>query len=372
MSHSFRIGSLFGIPIFVHFTWLIIFALVTLSLVGMFAERFPTLPGGVQGGIGVIASLLFFASVLFHEMAHSLLAIHRGQPVRAITLFVFGGVSEIEKEAVHPAAEILIALIGPVSSYFLALAFGAIWYFSHDSMPVAGAIAGWLSTVNFALGTFNLLPGLPLDGGRVMRGVLWRITGDQARATRISGGVGRGLGYFFVLLGIWLVFQRKSLADGIWLVLIGFFLANAAEASMVQVKMKQAFEGVRADQVMTADCHFIPAGMSLTEFVDHFLLHTGRRCFVVGEAEMPRGIITLSNVRAVPRHEWPYTPVQAAMQPWDKVYSVSPGSSLEDVVRLLDSHRVEQVAVMQNGRLLGIIEREQVLQLIRSHMELAR
>jgi Zn-dependent protease len=371
MRNSFRLGSLFGVSIFVHFTWLIIFTLVTLSLVSEFAGRFPDLPGVAQTGIGIIASLLFFASVLFHEMAHSLLAMRHSQPMRAITLFVFGGVSEIEKEARQPATEIQVALIGPISSYFLAFAFGVIWYLSRESAPVIGAVAGWLSSVNIALGTFNLLPGLPLDGGRVLRGVIWRVTGDHTRATRIAGRVGSGFGYLIAFLGIWFVFHGKDLGNGIWLVLIGLFLANAAEASTFQVEMQRAVAGVRADQVMRTYPCFVPAGMSLAEFVERYWLSAGGLCFVVGEPEMPRGIITLWDVRAVPRDRWDGTSVQAAMQPWNKVTLVEPEVGLEDVVRLFDSHRISQVAVTRDGKLLGVIEREQLLRSIRDRIKLA-
>ncbi|HKX33564.1 MAG TPA: site-2 protease family protein [Blastocatellia bacterium] len=352
-------------------TWLVVFTLVTLSLVSQFSGRFPNLPGGAQIGISIIASLLFFASILFHEMAHSLLAIRYGQPVRAITLFVFGGVSEIEREPEQPKAEIEIALVGPISSYLLGLGFGAIWYLGRESMPIVGAIAGWLSVVNLALGTFNLLPGLPLDGGRVLRGVIWRLTGDQMRATRISSRVGKGFGHLLVLLGIWAIFYRGDLANGIWLGLIGLFLVNAAGTSLLQVKMQRALTGVRANQAMATDCPYIPAGISLKEFVDRFLSLTGRRCFVVGELESPRGVITPSEVRAIPREEWPKTSVQAAMRPWDQVDSVEPDTGLEDVVRLIDLRQIPQVAVVEGGKLLGIIEHESLLRFIRNRMELA-
>ncbi|MBO0720887.1 MAG: site-2 protease family protein [Blastocatellia bacterium] len=371
MRNSFRLGSLFGVTINVHFSWLFIFTLVTLSLVDEFAGRFPQLPGGLQVGVGVVASLFFFASVLFHEMAHSLLAIHNRQPVRAITLFVFGGVSQIEKEAKQPGTEIQVALIGPISSFFLAAAFGMVWFLSRVSVPVIGSVAAWLATINLALGIFNLLPGLPLDGGRVLRGVIWSATGDRTRATRISGFVGIGLGYLIILIGIWFIFYGKNVGNGIWFILIGLFLANAARASMYQVEIERAVDGVRADQVMRSDLGYIPAGMSIAEFVGNSWLSTGGRCYLVGEPPVPRGIITHSDARAVPHGQWANTSVQAAMKPLAKVHSVEPDASLEEVIRLFDTQRISVVAVTSEGKLLGIIEREQLLRSIRNRMDLA-
>jgi Zn-dependent protease/CBS domain-containing protein len=371
MRASFRLGSLFGIAIFVHYTWFIIFLLVTLSLVQHFAASFPTLPVAGQWLIGLTASLLFFGSVLFHEMAHSLLAIQRGHAVRQITLFIFGGVSEIESEAKQPSTEIWIALIGPLSSYFLALAFGALWYLSRDVMPVISGVTGWLAVINAALGTFNLLPGLPLDGGRVLRGIAWRLTGNPERATRIAAGAGRTLGYLIILYGAWLAFGLNSFANGLWLVFIGWFLTNAAESTVQQMQMRRALAGVQAVQAMTRDCPAVSGGISLTEFVEQFLLPSGRRCFIVGERELPRGIITLTDVRAVPRDQWEVTSVQAVMRPLAQLHAVTPGTEIEQVLRLMDEHNIGQVAVMQDGQLLGLIRRDHLLRLIRNRLELA-
>jgi Zn-dependent protease len=194
MRVAFRLGSLFGIAILVHFSWLLIFALVTFSLVAQFAGQFPQLSQAVQISLGLTASILFFSSVLFHELAHSWLALRSGYNVRSITLFVFGGVSEIEQEAKQPTAEIWIALIGPLSSYFLALCFGTIWYLGQARWAVVSRVAGWLALINVGLATFNLLPGLPLEGGRVLRGIAWKVSGNREQATRIAAGAGRFFG----------------------------------------------------------------------------------------------------------------------------------------------------------------------------------
>jgi Zn-dependent protease len=370
MRVAIRLGTIFGISIFVHFTWFLIFALVTFSLVAQFTEQFPNLTQIAQISIGVIASLLFFGSVLFHELAHSWLALHQGYAVRSITLFVFGGVSEIEQEAKKPASEIEIALIGPLSSYFLALVFGAIWYGSRAHSAVLSNVAGWLALINFGLGTFNLLPGLPLDGGRVLRGLLWKWTGSLERATRMAATAGRFLGYLFILQGIIFAFSSNNLINGIWFVLIGWFLNNAAESSLVQMEVRRVITGVQARQVMTTDCSFIAPGTSLLEFVEDHLLVSGQRCFIVGAPEQPRGIITLADVRTVPRSEWTNTSVQAVMKPLDQLQAVAPSAGIEEVLRLMDQHNVAQIAVVQEGQIIGLIGRDHLLRLIRNRIEL--
>jgi len=370
MKSSFRLGSLFGISIFVHFTWLVIFTLVTLSLVDHFGEVFPGLPIATQWLVGLTASFLFFGSVLFHEMAHSLLAIRYGHSVRAITLFIFGGVSQIEDEAKQPSTEVWVALIGPFSSFLLAAAFGLVWFLSGGWMPVVSGVAGYLAAINLALGIFNLLPGFPLDGGRVLRGIAWHLTGSLERATRIAGNAGRGLGYLMILAGVWLAFGLNQVVSGVWLGFIGWFLVSTALASVRQIEVQRALAGVRAIQVMTVDSPHVPAGTSLTEFVEHFLLRSGRRCFIVGDGVTPRGVITLAEVRAVPRDEWENTSVQAAMRPLNTLHPVSPSTEVEEVLRVMQSNDLAQVPVMQDGQLLGVIGRDRLLRLIRNQIEL--
>jgi Zn-dependent protease len=321
--------------------------------------------------MGVVASGLFFASVLIHEMAHSLVAASRGCKVRAITLFVFGGAAEIEKEPARPQTEMLIAAVGPLASFLLGLFFGAIWLLGHDSMPAVGSVAGWLAAVNIGLGAFNLLPGLPLDGGRLLRGVSWLMSGNQERATRIASASGAMIGYLIIFSGAWLAFGQKNWANGLWLLFIGWFLVNAAETSMAQMRVHRAVAGVKAADVMTTDCSFVPPGESLADFVEHYLMRRSANCFIVGDHLWPKGIITIADVRATPRDEWNSTSVQAAMLPLEKLHFVAPDSEVEDVLRLMDTKDVAQVPVMRNGQLLGMIGRDDLIRLIRNRMELA-
>jgi Zn-dependent protease/CBS domain-containing protein len=371
-TNTFRLGSIFGVTIAVHFTWFVIFALITFSMAGTFAASFPGLPQVAHLLIGLAASLLFFGSVLFHEIAHSLMAIRSGKPVRSITLFIFGGVSEIGKEADRPGEEIRIALVGPVSSYFLAAAFGGVWLLSRGRALVIGEVSLWLATVNLILGTFNLLPGIPLDGGRVLRGVAWSVTGDKDRATRLAVGAGRTIGYLMILGGVFVAFRFNQLFNGVWLGFLGWFLVHAAEMEWQRTVIGRAVAGVKAYEVMSRYSPSVPGDTSLAEFVEHYLLHSGRRCYVVGPIEAPRGIITLNDVLAVPRDEWGRTSVQAAMRRVDQLHSVSPDTELEDALRMMDEKNVAQVPVMLDGRLLGMIGRDHLIRLILNRMALTK
>ncbi|HEU0179447.1 MAG TPA: site-2 protease family protein [Blastocatellia bacterium] len=363
-TNTIRLGSIFGVTIAIHFTWFVIFALITFSMAGTFAASFPGLPPAANFLIGVAASLLFFGSVLFHEMAHSLMAIRSGKPVRSITLFIFGGVSEIGKEADRPGEEIRIALVGPASSYFLAVVFGGLWLLSRGRSPVIGEVSQWLATVNLILGTFNLLPGIPLDGGRVLRGIAWSVTGDKDRATRLAVGAGRTIGYLMIIGGVFMAFRLNHLFNGVWLGFLGWFLVHAAEMEWRRTAVDHAIAGVTASEVMSRDCPSVPGDTSLTEFVEHFLLRSGRRCYMVVESEAPRGLITLNDVLSVPRNEWGQTSVQAAMRRADQIYSVSPDAELADALRLMDEKNVAQVPVTLDGRVLGIIGRDHLIRLI--------
>jgi len=371
-TNTFRLGSLFGVTIAVHFTWFVIFALITFSMTETFAASFPGLPAAAHLLIGLGASILFFGSVLFHEMAHSLMAIRSGKPVRSITLFIFGGVSEIEKEADRPGEEIRIALIGPVSSFFLAVVFGAVWLLSRGRAPIIGEVSEWLSAVNLILGVFNLLPGIPLDGGRVLRGIVWKVMGDKDRATRVAAFAGRAIGFMMILVGVYMAVRLNHMFNGIWLGVLGWFLVNAAETEWRRIAVGRAIAGVTASEVMSRDCPCVPADASLSEFVEHFLLRSGRQCYVVGDSEAPRGIITLNDVLSVPRDEWSQTSVQAAMRRADQLYSVSPDTNVEDALRSMDEKNIAQIPVMRDGRVLGMIGRDHLVRLILNRMALAK
>jgi len=347
-----------------------LFFLITTSLVGEFANQFPGQVYAVHLVIGLVASLLFFSSVLFHEMSHSLLARRMGHPVRGITLFVFGGVSEIGEEAHTPSAEFWIAVVGPFSSFFLAAFFFVLQRATRASFTEAAAMLQRLAMINLALGIFNLLPAFPLDGGRVLRSILWRFSGSLRRATRLAGRVGRFFGYMMIVGGIYISFGTGHLLNGIWIAFIGWFLTNAAEASVQQVEVHRVLEGLVAKDMMSSDCPEVPAGMKVSELVEDYLLRTGNRCFLVIEDDHLVGIIAMHDLKQVPRDQWPWTEVRVAMKPFEKMAIASPNTHVDEVLHMMDDQKVNQIPVVDQKRVVGIITRERLLNLVRNRMRL--
>jgi Zn-dependent protease len=238
MRGSLSLGRVFGIPLQLHFSWFIIFVLVAVSLTFAYTG-YPIWQRVVSG---IIASLLFFASVVAHELAHSVVAIRNEMPVKSITLFIFGGVAQIEQEAKRPTSELIVAIAGPLCSLLLGGIFGTFWFLMRGgSESLMTEMALWLGIVNLMLALFNSVPGFPLDGGRILRAILWRRSGNYLQATRTSSTVGRGVGYFFILGGLALIFTISPFS-GIWLAFIGWFLENAATASYRQANLQDAFQ----------------------------------------------------------------------------------------------------------------------------------
>ena len=255
MGKVFNLGKLFGIQFRLHFTWFIIFILVTVSLVA------PNYSQWLYWVMGIITSLLFFVSVVAHELAHSLVGRVNGIPIRSITLFIFGGVAQMTREVTRPGAELKMAAAGPICSLAIGGLFGLLWLFIPNiAAPIATMIL-WLAIVNGALAAFNLIPGFPLDGGRVFRSLLWRFTDNYSRSTQIATRVGQAVGYSFILGGISIIFLRPfgfSLLDGVWIVFVGWFLENAASASYRQLRWDEAVRSFITSQTTTTDHPVIP------------------------------------------------------------------------------------------------------------------
>jgi len=283
MRGNISLGRIFGIPLRLHYTWFIIFALVTTSLVLYPLVEPPYPPIEQRIVLGILTSLLFFASILTHELAHSILAIRNNIPVKEITLFVFGGVSQITKEATHPRAELLIAIVGPLTS----LALGGIFYGLHlllagTQQILAADLMWWLARINVILAVFNLIPGFPLDGGRIFRALVWHRTHDYHRATHIATKVGQGIAYTFIAGGFALIILIPQYwFYGLWLIFIGWFLRDAARASYQQILLRDALVGITARQVTDSDCPLVPPDLNLTELVQQYILPTGRSCFLI-------------------------------------------------------------------------------------------
>jgi Zn-dependent protease/CBS domain-containing protein len=361
MRTSLPIGKIGGIEIDLHLSWLVIFVLLTVSLaVGWLPFSVPHQPLAEYWLAAILAVLLFFASVLAHELAHSLVARARGLPVSRITLFIFGGVSNIEREPDSPGVEFQMAFVGPLTSLILGVLSLLVALVVGHIAPLLGAIFGYLGFTNLALGIFNLLPGFPLDGGRVLRSIIWRASGSLTRATRWAGYVGQLISYLMILVGIWLFFIGDFL-DGLWIGFIGLFLLQAAQAEIAQVNLESNVAGVTVGQVMSAVPAVAPPTQSIQQTVDDYLLHTGQRVVPVVQDGLLIGMVTLRDIRQVPREHWPAATLGQIMTPLANVHSVRSDQPLIEALRLLQQFRVSQVPVLANGRLVGIVEVETVL-----------
>jgi Zn-dependent protease/CBS domain-containing protein len=354
---GFRIGSIFGIEIRIDPSWFIIFFLLlwTLSF-GIFPADVRGLSMATYVGMGVVATLLFFGSLLAHELMHSLVARSRGVRVSGITLFIFGGVSRLRQEATNARDEFLIAAVGPLSSYVIGALFGAIlWIGTRSHWPVAvTGVARYLSYINVILATFNLLPGFPLDGGRLLRSAVWKATGDFERATRVASSAGRFFGYALMALGILQGVLTANLVGGLWLVLIGWFLRNAATASYQQLRLRKVLEDVRVQDAMERDFDVVPPDLTLQQLADYFLRRR-HDAYPVAENGHPLGLVDVSQLRRIPQREWSHHTVNEVMVPADPPSTVQPEDRLSSVLDKMQETGSRQLLVVKDQHIEGIV-----------------
>jgi Zn-dependent protease/CBS domain-containing protein len=363
MPGALRVGKIAGINVFIHVSWLIILALLTWSLARAWFLLYPGWTTSILWVTSLIAALLLFVSVLFHEIAHSVVARALGLPVKNITLFIFGGVSNIEQEPKSPSAEFKVTIVGPLTSLLLSVLAYFLFLAIPDRTSPLAAILYYLAFANLLLGVFNLIPGFPLDGGRVLRSILWQISKNVQSATRIATGVGQIVAYLFILWGIWLFFGGAFLS-GLWIGFIGWFLLYGAQTAGSQVALEALFKGVTVNDVMNHDPIKVPANISLQTLVDLYLLPHGRRHAFVMQLDRFAGLITLTDIRHTPRDQWANTPVGLAMTPVDQLCVVSPQQSLNEVLSLIVRRNVNQVPVVVNGDLVGVLSREDIMRLL--------
>jgi len=361
MPGSFRIGKVAGIDIDINVSWIIILVLLTVSLaIGWFPQLYPGWSAANYWVTGFIAFLLLFVSVLLHELAHSLVARRRGLPVKSITLFVFGGVSDIEREPTSPGVEFQMAIVGPLTSLLIGVVCFLLQLPLRGSNSPLEGILYYLAVTNLLLGV-NLLPGLPLDGGRVLRSIVWKITGSMRQATRVATIAGQIIAYLFILLGVWLFFFTGDLLDGLWLGFIGWFLLSAAQSANSQAMLTSMLKGVTVGEVMNPKPATVPADITLQQLVDAYFLPGALRYALVMQGDKLVGLITLSEVRHMPRERWAHLPVIQAMIPLSRLHVVAPQQSLNDVLPLMNDHDVNQLPVVQDGTLVGILSRDAII-----------
>ena len=393
MRSGLRIGRVFGVNIYLDLSWFFIFLLVTWNLAaGVFPALHPEWSTAMYWGIGLAASLLFFASVLAHELAHAVVAMARGIPVRSITLFIFGGVANIEREPDSPASEFLIAIVGPIVSILLGVAFLVLGGFLANganltSGNVQQLLAGlgpvatllfWLGPINIVLGLFNMLPGFPLDGGRVLRSILWAVTNNLRTATRLASAVGQALAWAFIIGGVAMIFGVRlpffgtGFISGLWLVFIGWFLNTAAIQSYRQVVIDDMLEGVPVSRLMRSEAPTVPPTLPISELVDSYIMKTDEHAFPVVQGDQLLGLVCLEDVRRVPRDAWDVTPVGQIMTPASSLDLASPREDANEAFNRLARRDVRQVPVVQDGRLVGMLRRRDITRWLHTQSEFAR
>jgi Zn-dependent protease len=370
---GFRIGSILGIPIYLHASWLLIFGLITYSLEEHFKQSHPQWSSIEHWTVGVLTSLLFFASVLFHELSHSVVAMHYKIRVDSITLFLFGGVARIGREPSKAIQEFNIAIAGPFASYFLsAFFFGLTWLF--PSSDAIQALGPWLAWINLLVATFNLLPGFPLDGGRIFRAAVWGATKDFTRATRIAGVSGQLIAYGIMFLGVWLAAVKRDWQSGVWLACIGLYLQSAARDSIAQLAICETLAGLRASDVMNNEVPIINRNTSLEEYSAE-VLRTGRRCHLVVTEDRLVGMMNVQALNSVSRHEWNSNSVQAVMFPRERISWAAPEEPLLRLLERLLAADINQMPVVSvsgddDAQVIGMVTRDSILRVMRTRAEL--
>ncbi|NIN72388.1 MAG: CBS domain-containing protein [Gemmatimonadetes bacterium] len=363
MTGGIRICRFFGFEVRLDYSWFVVFLLVLWTFAqSVFPGRTPGLSAGTYFTMALVGASLFFASVLLHELAHSAMARARGIQVEGITLFIFGGMARIRSEATNPKDEFLITVVGPLSS---ALIGGVLLVFARvgDSLGLHRAfvsVAEYLAILNFILALFNLIPGFPLDGGRLLRSLVWQITKDVRKATRLAAFTGQGFGYLMIGFGILSLF-RGFLVSGIWLIFIGWFLSQAAAFSYRQLVMRRILQSVQVKEAMTRNPETVAPDVTLRDLVDNYFLMRRYSAFpVLDSAGRPLGLITLRQVKEIERDKWPTTQVSSVMTQICEAVTVRPDDSLAQVLTKLEKAGVGRALVVRDGRLEGLISNADV------------
>ncbi len=369
MRSQIKLGKIFGIEIGVHYSWFLIAILIAASLYQQFHAENASWSDGLILAMSVVTGILFFVSLILHELAHSVFARSRGLEVREITLFALGGVSQIEQNPKSAAAEFWMAFVGPLTSaciggLCLLVRFAA----GNGPSPIIAMIA-WLGYINFALAVFNMIPGYPLDGGRVLRAILWWKTGDADRSTRMASRTGQAVGIFFIVAGIFQFFNGAGIG-GLWISFIGWFLLQAAAQSYLAVGFAKAMQGVTAADLMAIDTPTLDGNLNIQHFVDEELLKTGRRCFVILQNGHVAGLITPHEIKEIDRARWPYTTLSDVMRPLEEMHTIAPETPLKEALEIMGREDLNQLPVVRDGTLAGFLSRAQVLDYFRTRAEL--
>jgi Zn-dependent protease/CBS domain-containing protein len=367
--HNIPLGRILGIPIALDYSWFLIFALLTWMLAGSYyPAEFKNWPPLLYWFLGAATAIMLFGSVLLHELGHSVVALRFKVPVRSITLFIFGGVAQIGAEPPSARAEFLIAIAGPIVSLMLAVFFSLVEPAVAAIQPL-WALVKYLAYINFALVLFNLIPGFPLDGGRVFRAAVWAVTKNMRRATLIAANTGRFFGFLFIFAGVWQMFHG-NFGGGLWIAFIGWFLDNAATQQVHQVLFQGLLAGHTVSQAMSSHCATVTGNLTLQQLVDEHILGGGQRCLLVTREADTVGLITLHQIKEVPRHDWPTTSAAEIMLPLKQLKRTGPDTPLWTALQQMDRDGVNQLPVTDDHHVFGMLSRKGVITFLRTLQEL--
>jgi Zn-dependent protease len=365
MNGNIRFGSLFGIPFYINPSWFLVLGLVTWSYGDGLAAQFPYLPGGIPLGLGLITALLLFGSVLAHELGHSFVAIQQGIKVDSITLFIFGGLASLEKESDTPAAAIWVAIAGPAVSLLLFSILSAIGFAAHLTGPVA-AITAVLAAINLSLGLFNLIPGLPLDGGNILKAIVWKVTGNPYQGVKVASIVGQVFGWVAILSGLIPLVLYGSF-DNLWNLLIGSFLLQNAGKSAQFARVQERLTGLTVADAVTPNSPIIAADITLREFVDQRTIDGSnwQKFLVTDRSGKSIGELTLDTLKTVRSDRWAHTLVSEVMQSIDPSTIIISDRPLLQAIEQLESQKIVTLTVTNSdGLLVGLLEKAAVINLL--------
>jgi Zn-dependent protease/CBS domain-containing protein len=352
-THAWRLGRFGGVEIKIDPSWSFIAFLVGYTFFLVLDDAFPDREQGLLIGVAAVMAIVFFASVLLHELAHSWTAMARGIEVRGITLFLFGGATHADLDAEQPGDELVIASAGPVTSLAIAGILWAVAELVGDTL--LGYAAGRLGWINLVLAVFNLVPGFPLDGGRILRSLVWRRSGNLLKATHISAATGQGFGYVLIGLGILEIMFAGALIGGLWFIAIGWFLSQSAQAAFIQLRVKHMLADVPARRVMTSGLIEIPADLNVQKAIDEYFMRHAHSAYPVRDGDTIIGIITLPVVRGVPHDDRPDRRVGDVAVPLSDACTVGPSDPMDDVLEKLNTNDTHRVVVVADGRVAGMI-----------------
>lgn len=364
------LGHIRGIRIEIHVSWLIIFALLLAGLTTGLNQQYPDWGLGLVIPLTIFTILIFFASIVAHELGHSLVAIRRGVPVKAITLFIFGGMAQISRDSETANDEFWIAIAGPAVSLFLALLFTLLSAMVAEHCEPVSVVLGWLGVINFIVAVFNMVPGFPLDGGRVFRALVWKLTGSAQAGMRAAVMGGRLVAYALFGLGIWIMLGMGNPIGGLWIMVIAWFLLTNAEASGRNFEIQGRLRGVSAAELAETDLPLAAPATTVSQWIENQVLPDGRRWAFVGDADTVLGLVSLSDVRKIERERWPQTDLRDIMTPVEQLVRVAPDTPVMDILQMISERNLNQLPLMEGDRLVGWIDRQRLLRTIEVHMEI--